>query len=422
MLRKADAWVFSSALALAVPTADVSAQTWEVFDMTSAGLPSNNVTDIVEDSQGVIWAATEWGLCRYDGSTWSVYQEGSSGIPGNVVRALAVDSLDRIWIGTQLFGVVVFDGTDWVTYDTENSGLPENEINSLAIDHRGWAWIGTYLGLACFTGDEWRVYNTSDTAYGGLQFNGNTILHTAVREDGLVAVGTLNGGFHYLTDTSLVVHATYIDMFPDNTQNETAFDPLTNERWLATPSQGLLRQGGHWWDGPWFQYTTGNSTIPSNAVTCLRVDGQSRVWVGTLLGGVGVRETDGAFVNYTSSNSGLPDNTVQCLLIATDGSIWVGTASGGLARLTFAEGLSDAPEQDAAIYPNPCPGRLTLELPWKDGGEWYLFGSQGTLTRRGVLPEAARTTLDLTGLDAGVYTLAVPAGSRSLTWKVILLP
>lgn len=404
-------------------TVPVRAQNWEVFDMATAGFPSDNITDIVQDSEGIIWAATSWGLCRYDGADWTFYQTGTSGLPDNVIRSLAIDSLDRVWVGTQLHGISVFDGVSWETIDMDNSPLPDNEINSLAIDYRGWAWIGTYLGLVCYTGDEWRFYNTSDTSYNGQQLNGNTMLHTAVRPDGLVALSTLNGGFHYITDTSLTVHATYIDQFPDNTQNEAAFDLAENERWLATPSQGLIRQGGQWYDGPWFQYTTSNSLLPSNAVNCVRVDGQSRVWMGTLLAGLAVRSTDGSFTNYTSTNSGLPDNTVQCIMIASDGSIWAGTAYGGLARLTFTESVPEASLRGIELYPNPCQERVFCDRgAHLEPSRWLILDPTGRSVRQGGFSAGAVTEIPLQGLAPACYTFVVMDGNARTARQLQVIP
>jgi ligand-binding sensor domain-containing protein len=408
---------------LAMQPHPARAQTWEVFDMATAGFPSDNITDIVQDSQGIIWAATSWGLCRYDGTDWTVYQTGTTGLPDNVIRSLAIDSLDRVWIGTQLHGISVFDGASWETIDMDDSPLPDNEINSLTIDHRGWAWIGTYLGLVCYTGDEWRFYNTSDTSYNGLQLNGNTILHTAVRPDGLVALGTLNGGFHYITDTSITVHTTFIDQFPDNTQNEVAFDLVNNERWLATPSQGLLRQGGPWYEGPWFQYTTGNSLLPSNAVNCVRVDGQARVWLGTLLAGLAVRGTDGAFTNYTSSNSGLPDNTVQCVMVATDGSIWAGTAYGGLARLSFSEVVQETSRPTFNLYPNPCEGHVFFDRGGNvSSGRWLIIDPSGRTVRDGGFSGSGVMEIPLLGLAPACYTFVTIDPQGRTARKLQVLP
>ena len=173
--------------------------------MNTAGFPSNTVSDIAIDSQDNVWVGTDWGLCKYDGSIWTIFQTGNSGIPDNVINTVAVDSLDRVWVGTLLHGVAVYDGLTWENFTTQNSDLPDDEIKSITIDFRGWAWIGTYVGLACYTGLEWRIYTDQSTSYNGLLLNGPVIEDVAVRPDGLVAIGTLNYGFHYMTDTNVFV-------------------------------------------------------------------------------------------------------------------------------------------------------------------------------------------------------------------------
>ncbi len=398
-----------------------NAQTWEVFDNVTAGFPSNNVSDIVEDSDGTIWAGTGFGLCRYDGSSWSVLQSDNSGLPGNSVKCLAVDSTNRLWVGTLLNGIGIYDGTSWDYLNTDNSPLPDNEINCITIDHRGWAWIGTYLGVACYTGSDWRLYNSSDTSYGGLMMHGNVIEDIGVREDGLVAICTQNGGFHYLTDTSIVFLTTFDDQFPDNTQNSVAFDNVNDERWLATPSQGLLRQGGAWENGPWFQYTTSNSTIPSNSVTCVVVDDLGRVWLGTLIAGIGVRDPNGSFISYNTINSGLPNNSIESILLATDGSIWVATGFGGAARLTFQGSINEFALADLDLFPNPCDGLVNIRVKG-DGSDWSwsISDSQGRSLRNGSAHHAVQQ-VELTGLSSGIYVVNVNVGSGRMTRKFQIL-
>lgn len=410
--------VVQVALVLSLCHGAASAQSWEVFDMSTAGLPSNSITDIAEDSQGIIWVGTNWGLARYDGTTWTVYQAGTSGLPSNVIRSVAVDSVDRVWVGTQQSGVVIFDGQDWSGYDMDNSPLPGNEINCITIDHRGWAWIGGYLGVACYTGADWRLYNTSDTSYAGLQLHGNTIEDVAVRSDGLVAIGTQNGGFHYLTDTSIQFLTTYDDQFPDNTQNAVIFDEVNNERWLATPAQGLLRQGGDWTNGPWFQYNSNNSTIPSNALNCLDEDDAGNIWFGTLLAGVGVRRTNGSFTNYLTTNSDLPNNTVDAIRIAHDGSVWIGTGYGGLAHLTFPEAVANNEPRTFQAYPIPCSVRLSIRGNGiAPGSVWELYDAQGRRTGWGQLA-GDQSEIDVSSVRDGMYTLLIIEGGVSVALHI----
>ena len=397
------------------------AQTWEVFDNVTAAFPSNNMSDIVEDADGIIWAGTGFGLCRYDGSTWSVWQSDNSGLPGNSVKCLGVDSTNRLWVGTLLNGIGIYDGSSWDYLNTDNSPLPDNEINCITFDHRGWVWIGTYLGVVCYTGTDWRLYNSSDTSYGGLMMHGNVIEDIGVREDGLVAICTQNGGFHYLTDTSIVFLTTFDDQFPDNTQNSVAFDTVNDERWLATPSQGLLRQGGGWENGPWFQYTTSNSTIPSNSVTCVVVDDQSRVWLGTLIAGIGVRDPNGSFISYNSINSELPNNTIESILLASDGSVWVATGFGGVARLTFQGAIKEFAQADFELFPNPCAGRVNIRFK-EDRADWSwsISDSQGRSLRNGRASHGDQQ-LEVTGLSAGMYVVNVNVGYGPMTRKFQIL-
>lgn len=396
---------------LACATVPALAQQWEVFDQSTAGFPSNSVSAI-EEAQGSIWVGTSFGLCRYDDGNWDILQSGVSGLPGNVVKCLAVDTADRLWVGTLLNGIGIYDGSVWEYLNTENSPLPDNEINCITIDHRGWAWIGTFLGLVCYTGSEWRLYNNSDSSYNDLALGGNVVQDVQVRSDGLVAIGMLNGGFHYLTDTSVHVFTTYADDFPDNTQNAVVFDEQANERWLATPSQGLLRQGGDWLSGPWFKYTSQNSNIPSNAITCLKQDSSGRLWFGTLVAGLGIRDTDGTYSSYTAENSGLPENYVQRVLLASDGAIWAGTSSAGAARLTLPSGLAQAEDPVVRCYPNPATDHVTIDLVEVDrNGAWRLHDRTGRSLMEGRISQRT-STIDIEALAPGLYLLEVLHSGR----------
>ena len=394
-------------LGAAIPAVGLS-QSWELFDMSNAGFGSNTITDIAVDSQDNVWISTNWGLNRYDGSLWTNYLTSNSGLPDNAIYSLAVDSLDRIWMGTVFHGLVMFDGATWTQYDPDNSGLPDYEIKCVTIDHRGWVWCGTYLGLACFTGSEWRLYNDTPSSYGGLILNGPVIEDVAIREDGLVMIATLNGGFHYLTDTLVSVHATYIDFFPDNSQMGVTFDTIHDERWLATPSQGLLRQGGSWYGGPWFQYAVFNSGIPTDGLTCITMDEVGRPWMGSTNNGVIRRNINGSFVSYTVMNSGLPDNTIESLAFEHSGALWVGTFYGGAVRVDITLDTDDAKaDQGLFVYPNPFDDRFELAYAVNDPTEWLMVDVAGRLVANGWLGPGNTHQLAPGIQQRGAYVLRI---------------
>ncbi|HEY9168764.1 MAG TPA: two-component regulator propeller domain-containing protein [Lutibacter sp.] len=64
---------------------------------TNNGLPSNTIYDIVQDENGFIWIATDYGLSKFDGLTFKNFTI-TDGLPDNEVLSLFKDSKQRIWI------------------------------------------------------------------------------------------------------------------------------------------------------------------------------------------------------------------------------------------------------------------------------------------------------------------------------------
>ena len=86
------------------------------------GLSQNTVNEIIQDSRGFIWFATNDGLNRYDGSHFKVFRHlpyGRSGLGNNTIRCLVEDADNNIWVGTNS-GLYV--------YDTEYDRFSEVEI------------------------------------------------------------------------------------------------------------------------------------------------------------------------------------------------------------------------------------------------------------------------------------------------------
>ena len=218
--------------------------------------------------------------------------------------------------------------------------------------------------MACYTGSEWHVYTDAASSYNGLVLNGAHILDVAVRADSLLVLGTLNGGFHYVSDTSVLVHSTFIDGFPDNTQWGIVLDTIANERWVACPAGGLLRQVGDWYGGAWFQYASWNSDLPNSSLVSIAQDEAGSLWIGSILGGLIRRTQDDVYTTFDQSNSGLPDNTVNSVHVASDGAIWVGTYLGGAARFqpdVISSVSETANRLKPLVVPNPNTGRFVVD-------------------------------------------------------------
>ncbi len=398
-------------------------QSWEVFDMGNAGLPSNTIKALVQDQAGIIWAGTDWGLCRFDGSGWTVIQSSEGGLPENDVISLAVDTADRLWVGTALSGIGIFDGVAWEFLNMDNSDLPDNTINGVTHDFRGWTWISTSFGLACISDQGWRIYNNTPESHMGFEFFSPNVRDVIVREDGLVCVSTMNGGLTYLTEEDFIYYTTFNSAFFDNTSNGIVLD-ASGDRWIASAAAGLIRHAGPYDGGPWFNYSVQNSGFPDNTLTSIVIDAQGMKFAGTELGGVIVFPADGNWTTYDQANSGLPDNRVLSLLIDQDGILWAGTHDGGIARLILPTGTGTHPSNEEGIFVRPTVFERSIEVGSTGGlldHEWRIFDPSGRSLMQGSVRGTDRAGLDLEALPQGAHILQVSNSCGREAFRIIKL-
>ena len=165
---------------------------------TDDGLPSNYITNMVQDPQGFIWMATSDGLCRFDGYSFDVLRHSATGndslLLSNRLREVhqnpngllfirlqgehysCYDTRRRCFVpfipsgdNSKNYCNCVFtpDGATWLWYEytgcievtyrdgvvesreynVENGALRSNDVLFIEADSRQRVWIGTREGL-----------------------------------------------------------------------------------------------------------------------------------------------------------------------------------------------------------------------------------------------------------------------------------
>lgn len=72
------------------------------------GLPSNEVYDVIQDSLGYLWFATDNGLSRFDGYNFRNYGK-EKGLTDRVVFDLQLDKYGRIWMSSLTRKIFIYD-------------------------------------------------------------------------------------------------------------------------------------------------------------------------------------------------------------------------------------------------------------------------------------------------------------------------
>ena len=102
-----------------------------VEDIVDIDIPSaiaQYVTGITEDSQGNLWFGTlEKGIAKYDGSQL-IYYTTEDGLPSNRVTSLYEDDQGIYWLNTGE-GLVKFDGERFINYRIKDNDFYSNIVS-----------------------------------------------------------------------------------------------------------------------------------------------------------------------------------------------------------------------------------------------------------------------------------------------------
>lgn len=134
---------------------------WTTYTTDNSALTTNNITKIIDDKEGNIVVATDLfaptdsqynnGIFVLRGTTWMKYDMSSTGMPSNDVLCMARDSTGNIWFGSRM-GVFKWDGK--IAWENMCKGSrddvhqPIGFIQAITVDAKNRVWVGTFhLGV-----------------------------------------------------------------------------------------------------------------------------------------------------------------------------------------------------------------------------------------------------------------------------------
>lgn len=238
---------------------------------TDDGLPQNSVHAIAQSEDGYLWVGTHEGLARFDGVRFTPPDDKT--LKHGWITALCAGSDGSLWIGCEGSGVArMKDGR--FTWLAETNGLLGNQTRCLLESKDGSLWIGSESGLTRFKDGKLTTF----TDRNGL--GDNSIRAICEGADGNLRVATRRGLSTVRSDGS-----------------------ITN----VVLAVGMV----------------------GNALRCVEVDAQGRIWTGS---NEGLNCVDGGRRTFFSVNEGLPDRVTTVLYKDRRGELWVGTYS-GLAKI-----------------------------------------------------------------------------------------
>ncbi len=100
-------------------------------------LPSNHIKGICVTRDENVYAATDNGIFRFDGSAYLLISTENANLPTDNFTSIATDENDRIFIGTKNHGIVLMKNYRCQTFNKNNSVLTSNSVKKVYRDENG---------------------------------------------------------------------------------------------------------------------------------------------------------------------------------------------------------------------------------------------------------------------------------------------
>lgn len=308
---------------------------------TKEGLPQSQVYDIVQDSIGYLWLATQGGgLARFDGDKFTVFNE-KGGLKSNFVNSLLVKD-DSLFIGTYS-GLSIFAKGRFKNYESPKV----NRIISLDQS----VYLATDKGVFLYQKDSLRplssVLKVDLSIVTDLIQDGNKYL--IATKKGLWSLDQLSNpkktnkidtsDYTSLLKVNDLIFASTFDNGIKIIQNGKIINEIKDidrvhkvhwiddQYWIATDSDGIIILDQKFKIQQRINQSNG---LAINQIRSILKDTQNNIWIATSGGGL-YKLTQNNFQHF-DRNSGLKGNRIYAVH-RKDNEIWISNSEKGIIKI-----------------------------------------------------------------------------------------
>ncbi|MDO6738220.1 two-component regulator propeller domain-containing protein [Wenyingzhuangia sp. 2_MG-2023] len=358
-------------------TLSINAQNFEKFT-NKEGFSQNTISSITKDSYGFLWYGTPNGLIKHDGyqfRTFTSKSKTNGKIISNSIKYLYNDSNNILWIATNKgLNAYLPSLEKFVTIPLEK----EISITKVREDSEGRIWFSGEKSIYCCTpiNIETASFNISKNLLS--QFSRTHIINDFIFKDAdniLLAttyglekitlgskrdikelsiesliryknfeplnvtsifkkesvfwIGTNTGGYK----TTLESNVSYILETLGTKQKqelyiETIYEDNIGHIWFGTRGHGLFKYNTDKKETTQYSYNSKKRKgISSNYIKTIFKDNYNVLWIGTAQGGLNKLDLNQKpFFNYTNNpydSNSIPDNLINSILEDRNGKLWI---------------------------------------------------------------------------------------------------
>jgi len=305
----------------------------------SRNLTSQSISSTFQDSEGQLWFLSQEGLNRYNGWELENYRyslTNSNSISSDEVTGITEDKSGTIWVSTINGGLNSYDriknSFHQFPLDIGSNRSPLSpDIHSLFTDSEGLIWVGYENAFSSLNpqNKEFTHYVPDSFAVEKL----GIVNDFAESADGTIWAASLGGGLIRIDKIGRNISLIRNDKSDASSiaSNELTSVEIDGEGnvWVGTFESGVSVLSASESAFINFQHdSTDLTSLSSDKVYDIHLDGQETVWIATLEGLSSYHALSGSFNRFSTENSQLPSSFIFSIFQSSDGIYWAGTQSG----------------------------------------------------------------------------------------------
>jgi len=303
---------------------------------TADGLAHNEIHRIVRDSRGFLWFCTRDGLSRFDGYAFTNFGI-EQGLPSANVSDLLETRSGEYWVATSR-GLVRFDPAASAMFSVvspDDEDARARAVTRILEARDGTIWCATERGLQRLEHSGTRTFlRTFDIGAPRERPEQRYIYDLIQARDGSLWLAASSGVYHRLADGST---RRYV-IAPIMQGTQAVFEDRDGGLWAATPLAGFYRftlDAEHDRLVVATHFSTA-SGFPTDWIYGFLQRADGRMSVGTTMGLIEFSEppraSSASFRVYTKRN-GLSWPEIAAMAEDPSGNLWLGTNEGGAMKL-----------------------------------------------------------------------------------------
>lgn len=385
---------------------------------TEQGLPQNTITALTQTRDGYVWAATRYGLARFDGIQWTAFVNELSALDNETLNVLnlAEDTGGRLWFHSQR-SLTCYAAGGFKRWPLETLPFP-GAIQHIWASRAGGLWVTKVGGLFHLSEGQAESVVSLRQMMGNWGENGGELEQAWEDGHGRLwvkaswASGTRSLWFRLDPKTQVVEPLAQLLELTELKDIGAVMEDRAGRLWAGRPGELLC------WDGRLTRFAA--STAWGDApVKALAEDAAGTVWIVSH-GAVQLHcLAAGRFTSFGQAAGIRNADDIRCLLSDRELNVWAGSGAGGLYRLqprqlvALLTGSASTVDEIYSVASGP-DGRVWLATP--SGlvrfrqGDFMTFTNAAARRPDGVLSRTRMALEDHTGvvwcgLDSGLATL-----------------